>query len=47
MEAAVEGDELLGFRLLILAFSFLPFAPIFVQSDVSFEDVPEGFLAKS
>lgn len=29
MEAAVEGDELLGFRLRILGFSFLAFEPDF------------------
>jgi hypothetical protein len=45
MEAAVEGDELLGFRLLIPGFSFWAFARIFAQSDVSSEDVQEGFVA--
>ena len=45
MEAAVEGDELLGFRLLILGFSFLALHRIFAQSDVSFEDVQEGLVA--
>jgi hypothetical protein len=47
MEAAVEGEELLGLGLLILGFSFLAFEPDFLRSDVSLEAVQEGLVAKS
>ena len=47
MEAAVEGDDLLGFRPLILGFLFLALNRIFAPSDVSFEDAQEGLAAKN
>jgi hypothetical protein len=45
MEAAVEGEEFLGFRL--LGFGAWLLNRIFLQSDVSFKAVPEGWVAKS
>jgi hypothetical protein len=49
MEAAVEGEELLGFGPLILGFSFLAFEPDFLRSQMyhSIEAVQEGLVAKS
>ena len=48
MEAAVEGEEFLGFRFLLTLGSWcLASDRIFLQSDVSFKAVPEGWVAKS